>query len=65
MRWASAPELFDPPERDLLDTLMLVRTAKWMGVAPWELAGQPIAWMDIASMAMEIEAASLANGSRN
>jgi hypothetical protein len=56
MRWASAPELFDPPDQELLEAIMLVKTAKWMGVAPWDLAEQPIWWLDLASLAVELEA---------
>lgn len=30
-------------------------TAKWLGVAPWDLADQPSDWFDAASTVMEAE----------
>jgi hypothetical protein len=34
----------------------LIRAARYLGVAPWELQAQPIAWQDMALMAENAEA---------
>lgn len=33
-----------------------MKVAKWMGVAPWDLAQQPVAWYRMALLAMSLEA---------
>ena len=33
----------------------LIRAARWLGVAPWDLARQPIWWREWAFTAMEAE----------
>lgn len=53
MRWRRAPDLFDPPESAVL--INLVQCARWAGVAPWELARQPVVWLDAILTAMEME----------
>lgn len=58
MRWLNAPQLMEPPDANIIDAVNLVIAAKWAGVAPWELAQKPIAWLDIIRLAMEVETAS-------
>lgn len=36
-------------------TYTLIRTAKWLGVAPWELARQPTYWQHWTLLAIEAE----------
>jgi len=36
---------------------VLIRAAKFLGVPPWELAKQPIAWQNLAIAAENIDAA--------
>jgi hypothetical protein len=33
----------------------LIRAAKYLGVAPWDLAAQPVTWMDWALAAEQAE----------
>lgn len=42
------------------DWYRLVRAARYLGVAPWELAGQPSVWMEWALCAEAAEAAAQA-----
>lgn len=37
------------------DWYRLIRAAKYLGVAPWELARQPAAWMNLALAAEGID----------
>lgn len=45
----------EPPEKGTLDWLGLVAAARWAGVAPWDLATQPAAWLEAIQMAREVE----------
>jgi len=46
------------------DWYPLIRAARYLGVAPWELATQPIAWQDWALMAENAEAPAPKQDSR-
>ena len=54
MRWQSAPEIFEPPA-EILEMLNLVQAARWLGVAPWDLARQPVTWHDLSILSMKLE----------
>ncbi|MEJ5222852.1 MAG: hypothetical protein WHV44_00230 [Anaerolineales bacterium] len=54
MRWRRAPDLFDAPA-EALEWVQLVQCARWAGVAPWDLARQPIAWLDAILVAMLLD----------
>ena len=43
------------------DGVVILKAAKYLGVAPWELQRQPIAWQHWALMAMKAEASAKAN----
>jgi hypothetical protein len=43
----------EPPE-----WYLLIRAAKYLGVAPWELAGRPAIWRDWALAAESAESAA-------
>lgn len=51
----NAPELFDAPDEDLLQMMVIVRAAKWAGVKAWELADAPAGWLDITLLCMDAE----------
>lgn len=55
MRYLAHPDLFEPPDVGILQSLALVRAARWLGVAPWELAGQSAWWLDVVETAMDVE----------
>jgi|GEM_PF-2039727 len=55
MQWLEAPEMFDSPDGETLDWLELIQTAKFLGVAPWELAEKPITWLKMGMLAREVE----------
>lgn len=38
------------------DWYLVLKVAKWLGVAPWDLARQPVAWFRMAMAAMTFEA---------
>lgn len=40
----------EPPE-----WFVLMKVAKWLGVAPWDLAQQPVGWYRMAVLAMGLE----------
>jgi hypothetical protein len=40
----------------------LIRAARYLGVPPWELAGQPVWWMELAIIAEEAEAEMIKHG---
>lgn len=40
---------------EMHDWYVLIRAAKYLGVAPWELAEKPIAWMNWALAAEDID----------
>lgn len=39
-------------------------TARWLGVAPWELADQPVDWWTAAETIMQAEAGAAAERAR-
>lgn len=65
MRWLAAPELFDPPDAETLEWLEIVTAARWMGIAPWELAHQPAAWLEAAKMARDVELDAIERARKN
>ena len=47
----------DPTEEEVLpDWYYLLKAAKWLGVAPWDLATQPAVWLEFTLEAMNAEA---------
>lgn len=64
-RWLAAPDVMEPPDARFMADVNLVMAAKWMGVAPWELVQQPLAWLEWIETAMEMERAAInARGSK-
>lgn len=61
MRWAQQPGLMEPPDGETVGLLALAQAARWLGVAPWELAERPAIWMDIGLLGLAME--RQANGS--
>lgn len=65
MRWISAPDLFEPPDATTLEWLEIVTAARWAGVAPWELARRPAAWLEAMKTARDVEVAMERQAVRN
>jgi hypothetical protein len=40
---------------DAPEWFVLMKVAKWLGVAPWDLARQPVGWYRMAALAMTFE----------
>jgi hypothetical protein len=40
-----------------LDAIVLVRVARFLGVAPWELANKPAYWLYLGQTVMDVEQA--------
>lgn len=55
MRWLSAPEMFDEPDKDLLEMLNLSRIARNYHVAPWALANVPYFWMQLGELDIDVQ----------
>lgn len=36
----------------------VIRAARYLGVAPWDLASQPVSWLEMAEAARSAEAAA-------
>lgn len=64
MRWLSAPNLFDPPDPDLLEWLNISRIARNYNVAPWELAKQSSFWMELGALDMEVQQHIMKNNNK-
>lgn len=45
----------EPPPAWLIEEWNLFQTARWMGVAPWELAEQPGYWYERGKALMMVE----------
>lgn len=54
MRWAHAPDLFEPPSGELIDAITIVRVAKHLGCPPWELVERPLYWLYLGMTEMEL-----------
>lgn len=64
MAYLAAPDVYEEPDADLVQSLTLVRAAKWAGVRPWELAEKPAIWLDLILLAQDAEQQVIRNANQ-